>query len=84
MLICTICGCAFMPASRWWLDWCVECDVRNFHGSQELRLYEGQPPAREVLEAAVVTPLTTRQRTAMERLHAHWEAEARRRVAEGR
>lgn len=81
MLTCSICGCAYLPAGRWHNDWCPGCAV-NFSQSQELRLQGGQPTARQVLEAAVATPLTPRQRTAMERLHAHWEAEAQRRLAE--
>jgi hypothetical protein len=75
-MLCSICGDAYLPAERWWLDWCVECDDRNFHGSQELRLHEA-PPARAALEASVTAPVTDRQRSALVRLHARWAEEAR-------
>lgn len=82
-LLCSVCGDAFLPvATGWWEDWCQDCTERNFSQVLELRLHEAQPTAREALEAAACTPLTTRQRSHMERLHAHWEAEARRRMAD--
>jgi hypothetical protein len=82
MCVCSICGAPYEP-TRWRFDWCAPCTELNFASSIDVRLHDELAPAREALEAAVSVPLTTRQRSHLQRLHAHWEAEARRRVAEG-
>jgi len=67
-LICTVCGDAYLPTSRWREDICDPCFAENFRASDELRV-------RGEVEPTSLT-LSPRQVQAMRRIaerHQHEE-----------
>jgi hypothetical protein len=84
MVICTVCGDAYLPRGRWRDDTCDPCFTQNFAASQELRLQDApvtdaqrEAEHRRYVEAcqAATPPLTPRQMDAMRRMAARWRQE---------
>lgn len=82
-IACTVCGLWYYTEDRDTLDICPDCVSRNFAGIHP-PLDPCAPTAREALSAYVSSArqLTPRQVDAMRAIHARWEAEATRRLAE--
>lgn len=83
MLICGICGCAYLPRGRWSQDWCGSCTDLNFAEAQELRLHDPSVDAlREAThqhyeaDCRAAWPPTPRQIEARRRIVARWRREA--------
>jgi len=84
MVVCTVCGDAYLPTGRWRDDTCDPCFTANFAASQELRVHDvpltdahREAEHRRYVEACqAAAPPTPRQVEAMRRMAARWLEDA--------
>jgi hypothetical protein len=84
MLVCVVCGCAYLPWDRPRDETCKDCWRLNFKDSQELRVHDEGAPLTEGQRGALLRLATAHAREAEHQVYvqACLERDARRRLAQ--